>query len=220
MGVDYEEHIVLPTDTLQGICLAYRIHATRLRQVNRFSGNSLLLAPKRLIIPISKKALKNGTIRVQDRDSPEFKIHFFHSEFPRLGITGAKAYLELADWNLEDAITSAKEDGEWEQKEQVKDSSGQIHMSFDVKNGIESQFHTRGAGMAPRTDKTTRQAAPPVPPKASFNLPVVNDEGFMASKTVKPEEMYKVAHQHDSFGVEMQTLVSKEKHSETKEAYP
>jgi len=49
------EHIVLPKDTLQGICIQYKVSATRLRQVNRFSGSNLLLAPKRLLIPIKGK---------------------------------------------------------------------------------------------------------------------------------------------------------------------
>lgn len=91
LGVDYVEHIVLPTDTIQGICLAYKVNTTRLRQANHFSGNSLLLAPKKLIIPISKKALRSGFIRVQDTDAKEYKLHAFLAEFPDLSVTEAKA---------------------------------------------------------------------------------------------------------------------------------
>mmetsp|Transcript_1159 Transcript_1159/g.1886 ORF Transcript_1159/g.1886 Transcript_1159/m.1886 type:complete len:205 (-) Transcript_1159:659-1273(-) len=47
-GVDFVEHIVVPSDTLQGVCLAYKISATRLRQVNGFSGSGLNLAPKKI----------------------------------------------------------------------------------------------------------------------------------------------------------------------------
>ena len=91
LGVDYVEHVVLPTDTLQGICLAYKVSTTRLRQANHFSGNSLLLAPKKLVIPLSKKALRSGFIRVQDTDQKEYKIAAFLAEFPDFGTTEAKA---------------------------------------------------------------------------------------------------------------------------------
>jgi hypothetical protein len=93
LGVDYVEHVVLPTDTLQGICLAYRVNATRLRQANCFSGNSLSLAPKKLVIPISKQALRGGCIRVQDTDAKEYKLHAFLAEFTDHSITEAKAYV-------------------------------------------------------------------------------------------------------------------------------
>jgi LysM repeat protein len=91
LGVDYVEHVILPTDTLQGICLAYKISSTRLRQANHFSGNSLLLAPKKLVIPLSKKALRSGFIRVQDTDAKEYKLHAFLAEFADLSLTEAKA---------------------------------------------------------------------------------------------------------------------------------
>jgi ligand-binding SRPBCC domain-containing protein len=91
LGVDYVEHVILPTDTLQGICLAYKINSTRLRQANHFSGNSLLLAPKKLVIPLSKKALRSGFIRVQDTDAKEYKLHAFLAEFSDLSLTEAKA---------------------------------------------------------------------------------------------------------------------------------
>ena len=93
LGVDYVEHVILPTDTLQGICLAYKITSTRLRQANHFSGNSLLLAPKKLVIPLSKKALRSGFIRVQDTDAKEYKLHAFLAEFADLSMTEAKAYV-------------------------------------------------------------------------------------------------------------------------------
>lgn len=83
-GIDYTEHIVLPTDTLQGICLAYKISATRLRQVNQFSGNSLTMAPKKLIVPFSMQAIRSGFVKVQDQDSREYKIHAFLAELPLL----------------------------------------------------------------------------------------------------------------------------------------
>jgi LysM repeat protein len=91
LGVDYVEHVILPTDTLQGICLAYKVSASRLKRANHFSGDSLVLAPKKLVIPISKTALKQGYLRVQDTDSKEYKLHAFQATFPQVGFTEAKA---------------------------------------------------------------------------------------------------------------------------------
>jgi LysM repeat protein len=96
LGVDYVEHVVLPSDTLQGICLAYKVNVTRLRQANCFSGNSISLAPKKLVIPLSKQALRSGCIRVQDTDAKEYKLHAFLAEFPDLSIMEAKAYVASA----------------------------------------------------------------------------------------------------------------------------
>jgi hypothetical protein len=91
LGLDYVEHVVLPTDTFQGICLAYKCNSTRLRQANHFSGHSLQLAPKKLVIPLSKTAMRTGYIRVQDTDDKEYKLHFFLAEYPDLSMTEAKA---------------------------------------------------------------------------------------------------------------------------------
>jgi hypothetical protein len=91
LGVDYVEHVVLPSDTFQGLCLAYKISGTRLRQVNHFSGSSLTYAPKKLIIPLTKKALRSGFIRVQDKESREYKLHAFMLEVSALKEVEAKA---------------------------------------------------------------------------------------------------------------------------------
>lgn len=91
LGVDYVEHVILPTDTLQGICLAYKISATRLKQANHFSGNGLSLAPKKLVIPLSKMALQSGYIRSQDTDAKEYKLHAILAEYRHLTLVEAKA---------------------------------------------------------------------------------------------------------------------------------
>jgi len=91
LGVDYVEHVVLPTDTLQGVCLAYKVSASNLRRANHFSGNSLHSAPKKLLIPLSKQALRTGFIRVQDTDTKEYKLSYFQAEYPDISATEAKA---------------------------------------------------------------------------------------------------------------------------------
>ena len=89
--LDYVEHVVLPTDTLQGLCLAYRISATKLRMVNKFSGNSLTMAPSTLIIPLDHGDIESGKIRLQDKKSKEFKIHDIRSNVPELKYSEAES---------------------------------------------------------------------------------------------------------------------------------
>ena len=79
---DYVEHIVMPSDTFQGLCITYKISAVRLRQVNMFSGTNLKLAPKKLIIPVKKKLVQAGKIRLQDKNSFEYKAHSFQAIYP------------------------------------------------------------------------------------------------------------------------------------------
>lgn len=112
--VNYIEHMVLPCDTFQGICLNYKISPTKLRQTNNFSGSNLSLAPKKLKIPIDgKNVLK---IKTQDQNSKVFKIHSLINEFPDMSNSEARSYLEISDWKLNDARQEAKEDREWESK--------------------------------------------------------------------------------------------------------
>jgi hypothetical protein len=130
------EHIILPKDTLQGLCIQYKVSATRLRQVNQFSGSSLVLAPKRLLIPIKNRYIfgsshdgassshcsnnsgsshgSSGGIKFQNTTTQEYKIHKVLSECNDLGMKEIQAYLELYDWDVNDTIDAAKADNEWE----------------------------------------------------------------------------------------------------------
>lgn len=107
--IDYVEHVVLPTDTLQGICIAYRVTATRLRQINGFSGQTLAHGPTKLRIPLSVGAASGS-----GGESKAFKTQTLARQI-RIGSKEARAYLEMADWNLEEAIDTAREDREWEE---------------------------------------------------------------------------------------------------------
>ena len=114
LAVDYVEHTIMPSDTFQGLCIRYRITATQLRQANGFSGTNLLLAPPKLVIPLSNKDVSK--IRLQDQNSPDYKIHSFLSQVPKLRRSEARAYLELSDWNVKTAVAKAQHDIEWEKQ--------------------------------------------------------------------------------------------------------
>ena len=111
-NVDYVLHTVLPSDTLVGLCLRYKIKPTALRQVNKFSGSNLLLAPSKLYIPLCGGVT---AINLQDKTCPEYKLHEFLAELPHLRQAEGRAYLELSDWNLQEALQNARDDELWEE---------------------------------------------------------------------------------------------------------
>mmetsp|Transcript_24598 Transcript_24598/g.70903 ORF Transcript_24598/g.70903 Transcript_24598/m.70903 type:complete len:304 (-) Transcript_24598:2960-3871(-) len=126
-GVHYLIHTIVPSDTFAGLCLRYRIKPHDLRRVNRFSGNNLRLAPHNLIIPLGPdgQGLNGGQVREQNRNCPEFKLHALQGEFPALRQAECKAYLELADWHLGEAIKAARDDEKWEKREEQKAEAAQ-----------------------------------------------------------------------------------------------
>eukprot|EP00977_Amphora_coffeiformis_P017864 scaffold5999_cov149-Amphora_coffeaeformis.AAC.1 len=125
VGVEYTEHVVLPTDTLAGICLLYKITRRELQRANRFYGNDLRLAPGKLYVPITEKARRYVHLRTitrsgrnaQDVESHEFKMAAFLAQHRSLSMMEAKCYLDTNDWDLEQAIEEARHDVEWERQE-------------------------------------------------------------------------------------------------------
>mmetsp|Transcript_27015 Transcript_27015/g.41505 ORF Transcript_27015/g.41505 Transcript_27015/m.41505 type:complete len:423 (+) Transcript_27015:175-1443(+) len=223
LGVDYVEHVVLPTDTLQGICIAYKVSASSLRRANHFTGHSLHSAPKKLLIPLSKQALRTGFIRVQDTDSKEYKLHYFQAEFPDINMAEAKGYLELADWELHDAMASAREDREWEKEECVDDfKGGQIGVKLNFTGG-KPFFKLRGIGRG--VSKTKQILLPPAtksegisessgesPTKQIKSKPKVvihSKLPSIATKSVYAEDLYKAAPEHCNFGLELKPISKK-----------
>jgi len=209
LGVDYVEHILLPTDTLQGICLAYKVSASRLKRANHFSGESLQLAPKKLVIPISKQALRQGYLRVQDTDSKEYKMHAIQAEFPMLGLTEAKAYLELADWVLKDAVQSARDDSSWETKlPEGQLQPGEIRVMMNVQSHPEAghmlNFSAQGAGYSSRMPNSLAEEEEKTNNEPTSMKPV--DPKRVQTTAVQPEDIHNVSPTHNSFGVEMQSL--------------
>ena len=100
------------------------------------------------------------------------------THLPQL-VTGTRRYLDMFDWNLDDAIRSAKEDGDWEQD--VEPESGSIHISVKLQNGIPVDFQATGAGLKPQ-------------PKAVSTKPVTYDGlPAIATKNVRPQDVYNVS---------------------------
>ena len=84
----------------------------------------------------------------------------------------------MSYWDLEEAIQSAKEDGDWERD--VEPESGGIHISVQLQNGVPVSFQTTGAGLKPQ-------------PKAISTKPVTYDGlPAIATKNVRPQDVYNV----------------------------
>lgn len=100
----YYEHIVMPTDTIQGICLKYKMKPMKLRQINKFSGNSLMFAPKKLLIPKRRELCNNMVlstpIQPQDKTTKEYKIYYLLATFSFATKDVVKTYCELMNWDL------------------------------------------------------------------------------------------------------------------------
>lgn len=100
------EHTVMPTDTIQGICLRYRINVVQLRQWNNFSGNNIKPF-KSLLIP-----LEPGVTAAPQEVTPEVMLRQFMNH-TNLETEEAKFYLEEHNWNLQDALSAYRSDEQW-----------------------------------------------------------------------------------------------------------
>lgn len=138
----YVEHIILPENTIQGICIQYKVSPVTLRQVNQFSGSTLLLAPKRLVIPL-KRSTHTG-VRLQDQTTDEYKIHKILVEYPALREEEVRTYLDLNSWDLTQGIIAVEEDVNRERAKhyyEIKESksTGTTSTSCSSLNGDFSQ---------------------------------------------------------------------------------
>ena len=101
------EHTVMPGDTLQGICLRYRVNATEIRRANLFSGNSIQFK-QTLLIPINGGCIVRPQIETHDILVQRFK------NVTQEGTTEARIYLEENNWDIVKAIHQWRNDAHWE----------------------------------------------------------------------------------------------------------
>lgn len=104
------EHVVLDSDTLQGLCLRYRVSAVTLRQYNNFSGTSFK-CKKYLRIPIEPGLPVQVQQLSRDVLLQRFKNDTGESE------KEARCYLEESDWDIKLAIQAWRGDENWESEQ-------------------------------------------------------------------------------------------------------
>jgi len=84
--IPHVKHVVLPSDTFEGLCLRYEVTPTQLRRANGIlCGKSLSLAPPVLKIPIA------DAVAPQDTNSQAFKLQALRLKFPTLEEAQAQA---------------------------------------------------------------------------------------------------------------------------------
>jgi LysM repeat protein len=97
-------HKVLPTDTIQGICLKYKISPHELRKANHFTGDNLYLAPETLIIP-TKNVIDPKSVKMS-----QFLQAVSQSSKKSIGEKEAIAYLDINNWDVDIAVNMAMDD--------------------------------------------------------------------------------------------------------------
>jgi LysM repeat protein len=117
---DYLEHVVMPDDTLQGICLRYKIKANVLRRCNGFIGDHFRTEK---ILRIPTEHLRNaGTVFVPQSRTNDVLIQLFMGE-TNIGSIEARLYLDDHDWDMKRALEAWKADEDWEQAQMMKNES-------------------------------------------------------------------------------------------------
>lgn len=104
------EHIVMPIDTLQGLCLQYHAKAIDIRRMNMFSGNNIQVKTK-LLIPINAGVAIRPQIETEEIILQKFK------NVTQEQTQEARLYLDEYQWNLENAIQAWNNDNNWEETE-------------------------------------------------------------------------------------------------------
>lgn len=96
-------------------------------------------------------------------------------------------YLELADWDVEEAVRSAQEDHEWEKDvEVVKPTKNKdIRITVKLQDGIPVDFAATGAGLVqPQGNNDDK--------KKNKKLTVFDGVPAIATKSVRPQDVYNV----------------------------
>lgn len=111
--------------------------------------------------------------------------------------------MELADWNLKDAIKSAKDDREWDKEIDCQSShkSGEIRIAVNMREGVPVGFATKGAGIVTTPPKNMPPKEPAAPP--TLDTPITT------TPNMNVQDVFEAMSQHNNFGVEMKALGDK-----------
>jgi hypothetical protein len=121
---EFLEHTVVPSDTLIGICLRYKVSQAVLRRHNSFPGENFRLC-ETLRIPAAAMAMRGAAVQPQAR-TPEVLLQEFRN---RTGLEAIEARLYLeetgkgptpADWDLDAALAAWAADVQWESEGDAK----------------------------------------------------------------------------------------------------
>lgn len=114
---EFIEHVVLPSDTLAGICLRYKVKPAILKRYNQFFGENIQTV-KVIKVPA---AHLHGTVFHPQMKTKEVVLQTFRNKTD-LGQIEARMYLEDHDWDQERALKAWEEDNAWEIASAAKSS--------------------------------------------------------------------------------------------------
>eukprot|EP00614_Pseudopedinella_elastica_P013908 CAMPEP_0172586226 /NCGR_PEP_ID=MMETSP1068-20121228/5602_1 /TAXON_ID=35684 /ORGANISM="Pseudopedinella elastica, Strain CCMP716" /LENGTH=246 /DNA_ID=CAMNT_0013380957 /DNA_START=140 /DNA_END=881 /DNA_ORIENTATION=+ len=130
----YIEHVVMPEDTFQGLCLRYKLKPLALRKANGFSGENIRVL-KVLRIPTAHLCSSGtGVAFVPQVRNRDVTTQLFRNE-TGLGSIEAKLYLEDHGWDVAKAKRAWEEDNAWEEeaaREQAALATGKESKSAPV----------------------------------------------------------------------------------------
>lgn len=112
------DHLVLPSDTLNGICLRYNVSAVEIRRLNNFSGSQIQFM-KTLRIPVGPNALQKDI----QPDHSRILVQQFRNATGE-GTIETQFYLEEAENDLQKALDLWKADNEASSSASTGTSSG------------------------------------------------------------------------------------------------
>eukprot|EP01031_Cornospumella_fuschlensis_P045006 gene45006-55056_t len=156
------EHVVMPEDTLPGLCLRYNVTATDVRRMNIFSGNNIHFK-KSLRIPI-----QSGAFIQPQSDTLEVKVQKFKNATGESN-KEAHIYLEEHNYDVDKAIAAWKGDENW-----AKDHPETGAFSAEVPDPV----------VAPFAIENVREVAPLV---VTESLPITSYAGvYDGDPTLEP----------------------------------
>ena len=145
------EHVVLPGDTLQGLCLRYKTTARKLKKVNPSLdvGNSSLRGVAALRIP--------GTGPAQPATA-EVEIARVRAAVPALSTAEARFYLSV-DATVEAAVAHARADAAWERGQ--GDWVPPV-LSAEADRGVDAALASAEAFILQASQQEFQQATPAI----------------------------------------------------------
>ena len=106
--------------------------------------------------------------------------------------------MELADWDLEEAVRSASEDNEWDRAyddDDDDDKSTDIRITVKLQGGIPVDFSATGVGLRPQLEQPQQQDQPNDNNNNNNKSKVAVFDGVpaIATKSVRPQDVYNVS---------------------------
>jgi len=117
----YITHVVLPTDTLQGLSLKYGVAISEIRSENRLMTSNLH-EKHTLRIPERKKFTVEQEVNLSELEAMMQRrlVGRFKKMTSILEMSEALFYLEATEYDLEAAIKSYHEDSSWERSHPLR----------------------------------------------------------------------------------------------------